>query len=104
MKKSLLKILVATGLGLAILASAAVVTAQRNHLNNLQVDTESGQSVTILPAKISKSLKIQRIPTSRPVPLIIGTYWDCHVNEHDFEICDVKLVVCTDDQSVCTVH
>lgn len=59
------------------------------------------QSVKILPSDVSRQLKIQRIPTSEPVPLLIGTYWSCHY-EHDFEICRFKLVVCTNDQTFCT--
>lgn len=57
--------------------------------------------VVVLPEKVSKSLEIARVPTSRPVPFIIGTYWSCRVNDQDFEICRFKLVVCDDDQSRC---
>jgi len=59
-------------------------------------------SVTFLPREISKSLKISRVPTSEPIPLIVGTYWTCDINDQGFEICDTLVVVCTDDQSFCT--
>lgn len=74
--------------------SAAISTSTKT-------DTGSG-GVTFLPRDVSQSLQISRIPTSEPVPLIVGTYWNCDINDQGFEICDTITVVCNDDQSFCT--
>lgn len=55
-------------------------------------------TIQVLPPEVSRSLEIARVPTSRPIPLIVGTYWNCAVNAQDFEICRLKLVVCDDDE------
>lgn len=60
------------------------------------------RSVSFLSREVSKSLEIARVPTSEPIPLIVGTYWNCVTNDQDLEICDITLVVCNDDQSFCT--
>ena len=57
------------------------------------------RDVRVLPFDVSRKLKIARTPTP-PSPLIVGTYWSCSV-QNDHEICRIKLVVCTDDQSQC---
>jgi hypothetical protein len=61
----------------------------------------SPMSVTILPPKISKSLKLTRIPTSEPIPLLIGSGWHCQPTPIGTERCTPYIVFCTDDQSVC---
>jgi len=35
-----------------------------------------------------------------PSAIIVGTYWSCTTHD-DRDICKIKLVVCTDDQSQC---
>jgi hypothetical protein len=60
------------------------------------------RTVRILPQAVSEALKIDRVPTSEPIPMIIGTYWKCITNVHGFDQCDQVFVVCTDDQSFCT--
>ncbi len=69
----------------------------------VEVDSERGnvQDITFLPREKSKSLGITLIPTSKPIPLIVGIYWNCPVNAQGFEICRIRIVVCTDDQSSC---
>lgn len=60
------------------------------------------KSFKILSPEVSKSLKLTRIPTSKPIPLIIGHYWRCITHFGEFETCEPVLVVCTNDQSFCT--
>jgi hypothetical protein len=55
----------------------------------------------ILPRNEARSLKITEIPTSRPIPLIIGNVWTCHKGSGGHEFCRLTLVVCTNDQSFC---
>ena len=65
------------------------------------VDTEEvlTREVRVLPFDVSRKLKITRTPTP-PSAIIVGTYWSCTLHD-DREICKIKLVVCTDDQSQC---
>ena len=60
------------------------------------------RTVRLLPRSVSRSLKILKVPTPEPIPLLIGTYWQCFDAPGDFEVCEPVLVVCTDDQSFCT--
>jgi hypothetical protein len=68
------------------------------------VEADTGTVVTrdvrALPPEVSRSLKIARTPMP-PSPLIVGTYWSCHKHDSGFDICRIKLVVCTDDQQYC---
>lgn len=57
------------------------------------------REVRVLPFDVSRKLKIARTPTP-PSAIIVGTYWSCTIHD-DREICKIKLVVCTDDQSQC---
>src|ERR1044072_9191260 len=57
------------------------------------------REVRVLPFDVSRKLKIARTPTP-PSAIIVGTYWSCTLHD-DREICKIKLVVCTDDQSQC---
>ncbi len=66
-----------------------------------EIPPDLRQTVSVLPKDVSRSLTIHKIPTSEPVPLIVGTYWSCHINQYDFEICRIKIVVCNDDQTSC---
>ena len=59
-------------------------------------------SVIFLPEEVSWSLDISRVPTSKPIPLLVGTYWNCLTNDEGFETCDITLVVCTREQDFCT--
>ena len=63
---------------------------------------EATRTIRVLPQEISRSLKIMRTPTSQPVPFLIGTYWSCSDTPIGTEICHLVLVVCRDDQSLCT--
>lgn len=56
------------------------------------------RTIKVLPPAVSRSLAITRIPTSQPVPLLVGVYWSCDYGAAD---CRLVLVVCTDDQSQC---
>ena len=58
-------------------------------------------SITVLPPDVSARLDIFTIPTREPTPIVIGTFWDCKINAQDFEVCDFKIVVCTDDRRFC---
>src|SRR5262245_53580954 len=57
------------------------------------------RDVRVLPPDVSLKLRIARTPTP-PSPLIVGTYWSCS-NHNGHDICRIKLVVCTNDQSQC---
>ncbi len=57
-------------------------------------------TIRVLPKDVSQSLKITRVPTTQPVPLVVGGYWACN-QDHGFDICRFVLVVCTENQSNC---
>lgn len=57
-------------------------------------------SIKVFSKEVSRSLDIAKIPTAEPIPLIVGGYWKCE-KKFTFEICDFKVVACTDDQSFC---
>lgn len=96
-----LKLLFLLCFGAIIFTSGTVLAFDRKD-GSTSMKTSSAPKVTILPREISKTLQITGIPTSQPIPLIIGTHWTCHINEYEFEICDMVLTICTDDQSFCT--
>lgn len=56
------------------------------------------RTIKVLPPTLSRSLAITRMPTSEPVPLLVGVYWSCDYGAVE---CRLVLVVCTDDQSQC---
>lgn len=84
---------------LCALASASAL-GQSGAAPPAPVDASLTQSVRIIPPKVARSLKIARIPGGGGVPLVVGTYWSCFMDS-GFEICRIKLVVCTNDQSYC---
>ncbi|MFV0474808.1 MAG: hypothetical protein ACK5MQ_11475 [Pikeienuella sp.] len=55
----------------------------------------------ILPEEVGKSLKILPLPTTQPVPAIIGSYWRCVQAPGGFDLCEPVIVFCTNDQSFC---
>jgi hypothetical protein len=65
------------------------------------LEAAAKSTVVVLPRDESRSLKITEIPTSRPIPLIIGNIWTCHKGAGNHEFCRLTLVVCTNDQSSC---
>ncbi|MEO1459947.1 MAG: hypothetical protein AAFV49_20585 [Pseudomonadota bacterium] len=65
-------------------------------------------SVRFLPPEVVKRLEITPLRPSEPIPLIVGTYWQCRnetiggpLFEETVERCRLKLVTCVDDQSFC---
>lgn len=85
---------------LAAFGIAIVVPALAQTPEERDAGTVITRSVRALPPEVSRSLKIARTPMP-PSPLIVGTYWSCSNHSSGFEICRIKLVVCTDDQSSC---
>lgn len=63
-----------------------------------------GRDARILTPEESRKLEIQPVPTSQPIPLIIGHYWRCIQSPGGFESCEPVLVVCDDEQTICTEH
>lgn len=87
-----------------VIASAGNALAADSTSSSLLITKQKDASVpqvTFLSREVAKSLDITPIPASEPVPLIVGTYWSCHINAYDLEICRIKLVVCNDDQTFC---
>lgn len=87
---------------LTLLSLASVASADDKAETVKYATKAPAPAFTILPPEVSVDLKILKVPTSEPAPLTIGTYWDCEINEHRFEVCDFKIVVCTNDQTFCT--
>jgi hypothetical protein len=65
----------------------------------LEADTVITRDVRALTPEVSRALKITRTPLP-PSPLLVGTYWSCS-KHNGFDICRIKLVVCTTDQTYC---
>ena len=104
MKKHTLKSMFVTCLGIIIFLWGNVVMANMDIYsakNDVLMKADSVPGIRFLSGEQSKSLKINTAPVSNPVPLIVGTYWECHINSQEFEICRFKIVVCNDDQSFC---
>ncbi len=91
--------------GVLMLLSASFVVAgagkEESHKTQDRVQTCEGSlpTVTVLPPRVTKSLKLTPVPTSEPIPLVAATYWICAPNGHGFETCRIKLVVCPTDTS-----
>jgi hypothetical protein len=83
---------------LGLMASASAL-AQTFEEPAKEAGTVISREARVLPPDVSSKLKIARTPMP-PSPLIVGTYWSCFY-DNDHEICRIKLVVCTDDQSLC---
>ena len=84
----------------AIVASTASITAPAL-AQVTSVATKApvaARTIKVLPPDVSRSLAITRMPTSQPVPLLVGVYWSCDYGAVD---CKLVLVVCTEDQSQC---
>jgi len=81
------------------LIAAAPALAQVVAEPEADIGTVATRDVRVLPFDASRKLKIARTPLP-PSPLIVGTYWSCS-DHNGHEICRIKLVVCTDDQSQC---
>ncbi len=62
----------------------------------------ASDTLVLLSADVSRALKLTSIPTSEPIPLVIGTGWNCETNSQGFEICRTFTVVCNNEQSFCT--
>ena len=81
------------------LIASAPVLAQVVAEPDADAGTVATRDVRVLPFDVSRKLKIARTPLP-PSALIVGTYWSCS-NHNGHDICRIKLVVCTDDQSQC---
>ena len=57
--------------------------------------------VRLLTPEASRKLKILPIPTDHPIPLIVGSIWQCVPAPAGFEECKPVLVFCTNDQGFC---
>jgi hypothetical protein len=55
-----------------------------------------------LPAGVSRSLKLAPIPTTEPIPLVIGSGWTCETTSQGSKISRTFTVICNEDQSFCT--
>jgi len=81
------------------LGFTASVSAPAQTVDDADTGTVITRDVRALPPEVSRGLKIARMPLP-PSPLIVGTYWSCKTHS-GFEICRIKLVVCTTDQTYC---
>lgn len=79
-----------------VMTSPALAQTTRGSLDNLAMSP----TIKVLSKEVSRSLRITRIPTSKPTPLIVGNYWNCR-EQSSFEICRLTVVVCTNDQDTC---
>ncbi|TQV78736.1 hypothetical protein FKG94_11980 [Exilibacterium tricleocarpae] len=101
--------LIALGLGLSLLLPSGAVVAEvkSGSLSNMAgvlsdlKEVGGGDGVVVLPREVSEKLDIKTIPTPTSAGIRIGTYWDCYNHSSGHEICRIKLVACTDDQSFC---
>jgi hypothetical protein len=85
----------------AALAASTFATAAPAQTTSLTTKPPAvpTRAVKVLPPELSRSLAITRMPTTQPVPIVIGTYWNCQDGGNG--LCRLVLVVCTDDQSLC---
>ena len=81
------------------LIASAPVFAQVVAESDADTGTVITRDVRVLPPDVSMKLRIARTPLP-PSPLIVGTYWSCS-DHNGHELCRIKLVVCTNDQSQC---
>jgi hypothetical protein len=61
----------------------------------------AARSVQVLTPEASRALRLNRMPTTQSTPFLIGTRWQCEPHASGFDRCDLVLVVCTNDQSLC---
>jgi hypothetical protein len=85
---------------LAALGLTAAVPALAQTPEDLDTGTVITRDVRVLTPEVSRALKIARTPM-QPAGLIVGTYWKCKTHSSGFEICHIKLVVCTPNQENC---
>jgi len=85
---------------LAAFSVAFLVPALAQTPEELDAGTVITRDVRFLSPEVSRSLRIARNPAS-PTGLIVGTYWSCHTHSSGFEVCRIKLVVCTENQQNC---
>jgi hypothetical protein len=85
---------------LAALGLAACVPALAQTPDELDAETVVTRDIRVLTPEVSRALKIARTPM-QPAGLIVGTYWRCKTHSSGFEVCKIKLVVCTDNQQNC---
>jgi hypothetical protein len=85
---------------LAALGLAASIPALAQTPEDLEAETVVTRDVRVLTPEVSRALKIARTPM-QPAGLIVGTYWRCKTHSSGFEVCRIKLVVCTDNQQNC---
>ncbi len=78
----------------------ASIPAPAQTLDEADAGTVITRDVRALTPEVSRALKIARTPLP-PSPLIVGTYWSCKTHGSGFEVCRIKLVVCTNDQQYC---
>lgn len=96
MFRSTLLAAVATALTCIVLPATAQTT-----LMPTDSDPVAARSVKVLPPDISRNLRLTRMPTTQSTPFLIGTRWQCEPHASGFDRCDLVLVVCTNDQSMC---
>ena len=96
MTKSLIALCAGAAFMLASMCSSLADSAKQADL-----DAVANNTIVVLPREESQSLKITEIPTSQPIPLIVGNIWTCHKGAGNHEFCRLTLVVCTNDQSFC---
>jgi len=85
---------------LSTLSIAAPSLAQTSTLAS-KTPPVASHTVKVLPPDVSRALQIMRMPTSQPVPMLVGVYWNCGDAGNGFELCRIVIVVCTQDQSQC---
>ena len=93
------KLVLAAMFGIAAL-SAHPALAQTSTVATKTAPITS-RTIRVLPPDVSRSLVITRMPTSQPVPFLVGVYWNCSDGGNGFELCRLVTVVCTPDQSQC---
>lgn len=104
MRKPTLKIFFLICIAIMVLLNGNAIAAVEVGLgkqSDVIMKTDTMPVITFLSREMSRSLKITPITTLEPIPLLVGTYWNCRVNAQNFEICRIKIVVCEDDQSFC---
>jgi len=85
----------------AAFISASMCSSFADSAKQADPDGVAKDTIVVLPRDESQSLKITEIPTSQPIPLIVGNTWTCHKGAGNHEFCRLTLVVCTNDQSFC---
>lgn len=99
--KTFLNVGLAVVLSALMASSALAENAKRFASRPEALDSTTIHTIQVLPPEVSRSLELTPVPTSRPIPLKFGSYWDCKTTTQGLETCRFKLVVCTDDGEVC---